>query len=55
LKRTIQREIETPLARQLLEGKIHDGQIVLVNYDARRHELTFEARTPAEEEEVAVR
>jgi ATP-dependent Clp protease ATP-binding subunit ClpB len=30
LKRTIQRELETPMARLLLEGKIRDGQTVRV-------------------------
>ena len=30
LKRTIQRELETPMARLLLEGKIQDGQTVRV-------------------------
>ncbi len=34
LKRAIQREIETPLARLLLKGDIRDGQKVLVEYDA---------------------
>jgi len=31
LKRAIQREIETPLARLLLKGDIRDGQKVLVD------------------------
>jgi ATP-dependent Clp protease ATP-binding subunit ClpB len=34
LKRAIQREIETPLARLLLKGDIRDGQKVLVDYGA---------------------
>jgi ATP-dependent Clp protease ATP-binding subunit ClpB len=41
LKRTIQKELETPLARQLLQGKISDGQTVHVDYDNKRGELTF--------------
>jgi ATP-dependent Clp protease ATP-binding subunit ClpB len=41
LKRAIQREIETPLARLLLEGKVRDGQVVQVDYNARKGELTF--------------
>jgi ATP-dependent Clp protease ATP-binding subunit ClpB len=49
LRRTIQREIETPLARLLLQGKVQDGQIMQVGYDAGRHELTFEARAIAKE------
>jgi ATP-dependent Clp protease ATP-binding subunit ClpB len=55
LKRTIQREIETPLARLLLQGKVQDGQTVLVDYDAGRKELTFEARSPAREAVAAAR
>jgi ATP-dependent Clp protease ATP-binding subunit ClpB len=45
LKRTIQREIETPLGRLLLQGKVRDGQDVRVDYDAGRGELTFEAHS----------
>jgi ATP-dependent Clp protease ATP-binding subunit ClpB len=41
LKRAIQREIENPLGRQLLEGKIRDGQTVVVDYDQARGQLTF--------------
>jgi ATP-dependent Clp protease ATP-binding subunit ClpB len=41
LKRVIQKEIETTLGRQLLEGKIRDGQTVVVAYDAKRGQLTF--------------
>jgi ATP-dependent Clp protease ATP-binding subunit ClpB len=55
LKRTIQREIETPLARQLLQGKVQDGQTVQVDYDPARHELTFAAQAPAGGAAVAAR
>jgi len=41
LKRTIQKEIETALGRQLLEGKVRDGQTVQVDYDADKGVLTF--------------
>ncbi len=34
LKRAIQRELETPLARLLLQGEIRDGQTVTVDLDA---------------------
>src|SRR5205085_2371132 len=47
LKRTIQREIETPLGRLLLQGKARDGQDVRVDYDPGRGEVTFEARSAA--------
>jgi ATP-dependent Clp protease ATP-binding subunit ClpB len=41
LKRVIQKELETSLGRQLLEGKIRDGQQVQVDYDAKAGALTF--------------
>jgi ATP-dependent Clp protease ATP-binding subunit ClpB len=44
LKRAIQREIENPLGRLLLEGKIRDGQHVVADYDATRGQLTFKAK-----------
>jgi ATP-dependent Clp protease ATP-binding subunit ClpB len=43
LKRAIQREVETPLARKILAGEIHDGEIVRVGYEPDRGELTFMA------------
>ncbi len=48
LKRTIQRELETPLSRKILAGEIHDGDRVRVGYDAPAEQLTFEVeRTTA--------
>jgi ATP-dependent Clp protease ATP-binding subunit ClpB len=44
LKRSIQREVETALGRQLLEGKVRDGQRVVVDYDERKGALTFTPR-----------
>jgi ATP-dependent Clp protease ATP-binding subunit ClpB len=41
LKRAIQKEIENPLGRLLLEGTIRDGQMVTVGYDSKRGQLTF--------------
>jgi ATP-dependent Clp protease ATP-binding subunit ClpB len=41
LKRTIQKEIETPLGRKILAGEIRDGETIVVGYDSRRGELTF--------------
>jgi ATP-dependent Clp protease ATP-binding subunit ClpB len=49
LKRTIQKEVETPLGRQMLQGKVRDGQAVLVDFDPARQGLTFEARSGAAE------
>jgi ATP-dependent Clp protease ATP-binding subunit ClpB len=41
LKRTIQRELETPLGRKILAGEINDGDTVEVGFDENRGELTF--------------
>ncbi len=41
LKRAIQKEIETVMGRLLLQGKVRDGQAVLVDYDSTRGQLTF--------------
>ncbi|MGL4551986.1 MAG: ATP-dependent chaperone ClpB [Gemmataceae bacterium] len=43
LKRAIQKELETALARQLLGGQIKDGQAVRVGYDQKEGKLTFAA------------
>ncbi len=43
LKRTIQKEIETPLGRKILAGEIGDGEAVAVGYDAATGALTFAA------------
>jgi len=44
LKRAIQREIETPLARLILKGEIRDGQKVSAGLDPGRGELVFSAQ-----------
>jgi ATP-dependent Clp protease ATP-binding subunit ClpB len=44
LKRAIQREIETALGRLLLKSQVRDGQVVVIDYDSRRGELTFTPR-----------
>src|SRR6185437_9585583 len=41
LRRTIQKEVETALGRLLLQGEIHDGQTVHVDYNPDRGGLTF--------------
>jgi ATP-dependent Clp protease ATP-binding subunit ClpB len=48
LKRAIQKEVENPLGRSILEGKIRDGALVEVDYDADRGMLTFTPATAAE-------
>jgi ATP-dependent Clp protease ATP-binding subunit ClpB len=47
LKRAIQKEIETPLARLVLGSKVRDGQTVDVDLDAARGELKFAPRAAA--------
>ena len=44
LKRTIQREIGTPLGRRLLEGTVSEGQIVEIDYDRDQDRLEFTPR-----------
>ncbi|HPQ17135.1 MAG TPA: AAA family ATPase, partial [Bryobacteraceae bacterium] len=41
LKRAIQREVETPLARMVLKGELRDYQTVEVDYDDQRGALRF--------------
>ncbi|MDH2910101.1 MAG: AAA family ATPase, partial [Candidatus Eremiobacteraeota bacterium] len=47
IKRTIQRELETPLSRKILAGDIHDGDSVRVGYDAASERLTFDVERAA--------
>ena len=55
LKRAIQREIETPLARQILGGTVRDGQTVWIDGDQHGSGLRFETRaTVCEVEAVRV-
>ncbi len=46
LKRVIQRELQDPLARHVLEGKIHDGENVYVDVSPDGNELVFSATQP---------
>ncbi|MES1261534.1 MAG: AAA family ATPase, partial [Acidobacteriota bacterium] len=43
LKRAIQKQVETRLGRLIIAGKVHDGEEVVVDLDAAKGELTFEA------------
>ena len=40
LKRSIQKQLENPLGRLILEGKVSDGDLVVVEYDAKKDALT---------------
>ncbi len=53
LKRAIQREIETPLAKRILGGEIREGQTVLLDEDAAGTGLKFEVRSAEHAEAVA--
>jgi ATP-dependent Clp protease ATP-binding subunit ClpB len=44
LKRAIQKEVETALAKAMLRGEVKDGQIVVVDFDANEGKLTFKAK-----------
>jgi ATP-dependent Clp protease ATP-binding subunit ClpB len=48
LKRAIQKEVETPLARKLIGGEIRDGQKVFVT--EKNKELVFEVESSARAE-----
>ncbi len=62
LRRTIQREIETPLSVKILEGSVKEGDTVVVDYDEKKGEFSFKVeseklppkeaklKTPEEEE-----
>jgi len=54
LKRAIQREIETPLAKLLLGGEVKPGQTVSIDKDAEGSGLTFRAEQKQEREQAAV-
>ncbi|HXA63808.1 MAG TPA: ATP-dependent chaperone ClpB [Bryobacteraceae bacterium] len=54
LKRAIQREIETPMARMILGGEIRDGHRVLVDLDASG-KLKFESKIASRERETALK
>ena len=47
LKRAIQKQVETRLGRLIIGGKVHDGEEVVVDYDAGeiRTGLSADART----------
>jgi len=53
LKRAVQREVETPLARLILGGEVHDGQTVLVDTDPTG-KLHFETKQMDRPEEAPV-
>jgi ATP-dependent Clp protease ATP-binding subunit ClpB len=42
LKRAIQKQVETPISRLILQGAVRDGQTVLVDESPSRQELAFQ-------------
>jgi ATP-dependent Clp protease ATP-binding subunit ClpB len=54
LKRAIQREIETPMARLILGGEVRDGRQVLVDLDSTG-KLKFESKIASREREAALK
>ena len=42
LKRAIQKQVETKLGRLIIEGKVHDGDELVVDYDPKANQLRFE-------------
>jgi len=53
LKRAIQREIETPMARKILGGEVRDGHLVRVDLDSSG-KLTFKTQIASREREAAL-
>lgn len=54
LKRAIQKELENPLARKLIEGEIRDGDIVHVGYDESAQRLIFDSRSEGPQDQEAI-
>ncbi len=44
LKRAIQKEVENPLGRLILEGKVRDHSTVVGDYDVKRGEMVFKTK-----------
>jgi len=44
LKRALQKEVENPLGRMILEGKVRDGQTIIGDFDAKKGTMTFTAK-----------
>jgi ATP-dependent Clp protease ATP-binding subunit ClpA len=52
LRRAIQKNIETQLGFQLLEGKVREGQTVLVYHDQSSRKLVFNPQSSPDEPKV---
>jgi ATP-dependent Clp protease ATP-binding subunit ClpB len=45
LKRAIQKEVENPLGRLILEGKVRDGQTAIADYDVKERKIVFREKS----------
>jgi ATP-dependent Clp protease ATP-binding subunit ClpB len=54
LKRAIQREVETPLAKKILSGEVRGGQTIFVDQDGDKPELRFDVQQTRSESAVGV-
>jgi len=52
LKRTIQKYVENPLAKKILEGEIKEGDTVMVDYDEETKEVVFQRIEEKEEVKI---
>ncbi|HWP58949.1 MAG TPA: ATP-dependent chaperone ClpB [Candidatus Acidoferrales bacterium] len=52
LKRTIQKELETPIGRLILKGELADGQTVVVDQDRKGGGLRFEVRRTGDQSDL---
>jgi ATP-dependent Clp protease ATP-binding subunit ClpC len=48
IKRRIQNEIETPLAKEMLSGRLREGDRVKVDFDPKSKKMTFKKEEPSE-------
>jgi len=55
LKRTIQRDIETPLSVKILEGSVREGDTVVVDYNEEKGEFTFKVERPEIEKKAEIK
>jgi ATP-dependent Clp protease ATP-binding subunit ClpB len=55
LKRTIQKELETPIGRLILKGELADGQTVVVDSDRKGGGLRFEVRKAEDQGDLQAR
>ncbi len=53
LKRAIQKYIEDALAEEIIKSKIHEGDVITIDYEAGNSELKITISTPSISEEIA--